>query len=54
MSKLTTQLEQMTQKVTEKEAESRAWEERAAGLSQQLKEERNRLEVLCFRRYIFP
>ena len=45
MSELTTQLQQMTQKVTEKEAESRAWEERVAGLSQQLKEERSKLEV---------
>ena len=45
MSQLTTQLEQMREKVTEKEAESRAWEERAAGLSQQLKEECSKLEV---------
>ena len=45
MSKLTTQLEQMREKVTEKEAESRAWEERVAGLSQQLKEEHSKLEV---------
>ena len=53
MSELTTQLEQARQKVTEKEAESRAWEERAAGLSQQMKEECSKLEVLCFRLYIF-
>ena len=53
MSKLTTQLEQMRENVTEKEAESRAWEERVAGLSQQLKEEHSKLEVLCFRRYIY-
>ena len=53
MSELTTQLEQARQKVTEKEAESRAWEKRAAGLSQQMKEEHNKLEVLCFRLYIF-
>ena len=46
MSKLTTQLEQMTQKVTEKEAESRAWEERAAGLSQQLRDASSKLEVM--------
>ena len=53
MSELTTQLEQMRQEIAEKEAESRAWEERAAGLSQQLKEEHDKLEVLCFRPYIF-
>ena len=53
MSKLTTQLEQARQELTEKEAESRAWEERAAGLSQQLKEEHSKLEVLCFRHYIY-
>ena len=45
VSELTTQLEQARQKVTEKEAESRAWEERAAGLSQQLKKENGKLEV---------
>ena len=45
MSELTTQLEQARQGVTKREAESRAWEERAAGLSQQLKEERSKLEV---------
>ena len=45
MSQLTTQLDLMKKKVTEKEAESRAWEERAAGLSQQLKEECSKLEV---------
>ena len=45
MSKHTTQLEQMRQEIAEKEAESRAWEERAAGLSQQLKERNSKLEV---------
>ena len=45
MSKLANQLEQMRQKVTEKEAESRAWEERAAGLSQQLRDASSRIEV---------
>ena len=45
MNELTTQLEQARQEIAEKEAESRAWEERAAGLSQQLKEERSTLEV---------
>ena len=45
MSKLTTQLEQAKQEITKRVAESRAWEERAAGLSQQLKEERSKLEV---------
>ena len=49
MSQLTTQLEQMRQEIAEKEAESRAWEQRAAGLSQQLKEKHNKLEVLCLR-----
>ena len=53
MSELTTQLELMRQEITEKEAESRAWEERATGLSQQLKEEHNNLEVLCLRASIF-
>ena len=53
MKKLATQLEQARQEIAEKEAESRAWEERAAGLSQQMKEEHNKLEVLCFRLYIF-
>ena len=53
MSKLTTQLEQARQKVAEKESESRAWEDRVAGLSQQMKEEHSKLEVLCFRPYIF-
>ena len=42
MSELTTQLEQA---IAEKEAESRAWEERVAGLSQQLKERNSKLEV---------
>ena len=45
MKKLTTQLEQARQEIAEKEAESRTWEERAAGLLQQLKEERANLEV---------
>ena len=42
MSELTIQLEQA---IAEKEAESRAWEERVAGLSQQLKERNSKLEV---------
>jgi len=37
VSELTTQLEQARQQVAEKEAESRAWEDRAINLSQQLK-----------------
>ena len=45
MSELTTQLQQARQEITEKEAESRAWEERVAGLSLQLKEESSKLEV---------
>ena len=45
MSELTTQLEQMRQEIVEKEAESRAREQRAAGLSQQLKEASSKLEV---------
>ena len=45
MTKLTTQLQQARQEITEKEAESRNWEERVAGLSQQLKEESSKLEV---------
>ena len=45
MNELTTQLEQARQEVAEKEAELKKWEERAAGLSQQLKEERANLEV---------
>ena len=45
MSELTAQLEQARQEIAEKEAESRAWEERVAGLSQQLKEESSKLEV---------
>ena len=45
MSKLTTQLEQVRQQITEKEAESRAWQERAADLLQQLKEASSKLEV---------
>ena len=45
MGELTTQLEQARQEIAEKEAESRAWEERAAGLSQQLKKENGKLEV---------
>ena len=46
MSKLTTQLEQARQEITRKEAESRAWEERAAGLSQQLRDASSKLEVM--------
>ena len=53
MSELTTQLELMRQEIAEKEAESKVWEERATGLSQQLKEEHNNLEVLCLRDSIF-
>ena len=45
MTKLTTQLQQATREIAEKEAESRAWEERVAGLSLQLKEESSKLEV---------
>ena len=45
MSELTTQLEQARQEITEKEAESRALEERVAGLSQQLREASSKLEV---------
>ena len=45
VSELTSQLEQARQEIAEKEAESRAWEERVAGLSQQLKEESSRIEV---------
>ena len=45
MSELTTQLQQMRQETTEKEVESRAWEERAACLSQQLKDASSRIEV---------
>ena len=45
MSELTTQLKQARQEIAEKEAESRALEERVAGLSQQLKEEHSKLEV---------
>ena len=45
MSKLTTQLQQARQEIAEKEAELRNWEERAAGSSQLLKEERTKLEV---------
>ena len=45
MSKLTTQLERVRQEITEKEAESRAWEERATGLSLQLKDASSKLEV---------
>ena len=45
MSQLTTQLQQMRQEITEKEAESRAWEERVTGLSQQLKDASSRIEV---------
>ena len=45
MKKLTNQLEQAKQEIAEKEAESRAWEERAAGLSQQMKDASSRIEV---------
>ena len=45
MSELTTHLQQARQEITEKEAESRTWEERAAGLSQQVKETNAKLEV---------
>ena len=45
MNELTTQLEQARQEIAEKEAELKTWEERAAGLSQQLKERNNKLEV---------
>ena len=45
VSELTSQLEQARQEIAEKEAESRAWEERVAGLSQQLKEKSSKLEV---------
>ena len=45
MKKLTTQLEQARQETAEKEAESRAWEERVTGLSQQLKEANSKLKV---------
>ena len=46
MSKLTTQLEQARQEIARKEAESRAWEERVAGLSQQLRDASSKLEVM--------
>ena len=45
MKKLATQLEQARQEIAEKEAESRAFEERVAGLSQQLKDASSRIEV---------
>ena len=45
MSELTTQLEQARQVATKKEAESRAWEEKVTGLSQQLKEASGKLKV---------
>ena len=45
MSEFTIQLEQARQEITKREAESRDWEERVAGLSQQLKEEHSKLEV---------
>ena len=45
MSKLTTQLQQARQEIAEKEAESKNWEERVAGLSQQLKEASSMIEV---------
>ena len=53
MSELNTQLEQARQEITEKEAESKNWEERAAGLLQQLREERANLEVrLALEQYV--
>ena len=53
MSELTTQLEQARKEITEKEAESKTWEERAAGLLQQLREERANLEVrLALEQYV--
>ena len=45
MSELTTQLQQARQEIAEKETELRNWEERAAGSSQQLMEERTKIEV---------
>ena len=45
MSQLTTQLQQARQEIAEKEAESRNWEERVIGLSQQLKEASSMVEV---------
>ena len=45
VSELTTQLEQARQEIAEKEVESRAWEERSAGLSQQMKDASSKLEV---------
>ena len=45
VSELNTRLQQMRQEITE-EAESRAWEERATGLSQQLKVASNMIEVM--------
>ena len=50
MSELTTHLQQARQEITEKEAESRAWEERAAGLSQQLKDASSMIEVMSLAR----
>ena len=46
MNELTTQLEQARQEITEKEVESRAWKERATGLSQQLKEEHSKVGLV--------
>ena len=46
MNELTTQLEQARQEIAEKEAESRTWEGRAAGLSQQLRDTSSKLEVM--------
>ena len=46
MSQLTTQLQQARQEITEKEAKSRAWEERVAGLSQQLMEEHSKVGLV--------
>ena len=46
MSELTTQLEQARQEIVEKEAETRVWEERATGLSQQMKEEHSKVRLV--------
>ena len=46
MNELTIQLEQARQEIAKKEAESRAWEGRAAGLSQQLRDASSKLEVM--------
>ena len=49
VSELKTQLEKARQEITE-EAESRAWEERGTGLSQQLKVASNMIEVMSLAR----